>query len=72
MQSTCVALMVELIRRSEVEVRMGKLKNGKATGKDGVTKEMIKGGGDRMVEWILRLCNMLFESSVVTKIGGLL
>ena len=32
----------------EVEVRVGKLKNGKATGKDEVTGEMIKSGGNRV------------------------
>ena len=30
---------------------MGKLKNGKAAGKDEVTGEMIKGGGNRVVDW---------------------
>ena len=49
----------------EVEVRVGKLKNEKATGKDEVTGEMIKGGGNRVVDWIWRLCNMAFESGVV-------
>ena len=48
------------IRRMEVEVRLGKLKNGKATGKDEVTGEMIKGRGVRVVDWIWRLCNMAF------------
>ena len=38
----------EPIGRAEVEVRVGKLKNGKTTG------EMIKGGSDRMVDWIWR------------------
>ena len=47
----------EPIGREEVEVRVGKLKNGKAAGKDGITGEMIK-GGDRVVNWIWRLCNM--------------
>ena len=52
MQSTCVALMVfrevtnyfggKPIRRTELEVRVGKLKNGKAAGKDKVKGEMIK------------------------------
>ena len=28
---------------------MGKPKNGKAAGKDEVTGEMIKGGGDRVI-----------------------
>ena len=46
------------IRRTEVKVREGKLKNEKATGKDDITGEMIKGGGDRVVDWIWRLFNM--------------
>ena len=41
----------ERIRKAEVEVRVGKLKNGKAAGKDEITREMIKGGGDRVVDW---------------------
>ena len=42
----------EPIGRAEVEVRVGKLKNGEAAGNDEITGEMIKGGGDRMVDWI--------------------
>ena len=44
---------------------MGKLKNGKIAGKDEITGEMIKGGGDKVVDWIWKLCNMAFESDVV-------
>ena len=33
-------------------MRVGKLKNGKAAGKDEVTGKMIKGGGNRVVDWI--------------------
>ena len=44
---------------------MGKLKNGKAAGKDEVTGEMIKGGGNRVVDCIWRLCTMAFETGVV-------
>ena len=51
----------EPIRRTEVEVRVGKFKNGK----DEATGEMIKGRGDRVLEWIWRLCNMAFESGAV-------
>ena len=40
---------------------MGKLKNGQAADKDEVTGEMIKGGGDRVVYWIWRLCTTAFE-----------
>ena len=46
-------------------MRVGKLKNRKAPGNDRVTGEMIKGGGDRVVHWIWRLCNMAFESGIV-------
>ena len=55
----------ESIGRAEVEVTIGKLKNGKATVRDKITGEMIKGGGERVVDWIWRLCNMAFESGVV-------
>ena len=33
---------------------------------------MIKGGGDRVVDWIWRLCNMAFESGGVPEDGNLL
>ena len=45
------------------EVKMKKLKNGKTAGKDEITGEIIKGGGDGVVDWIWRLCNMAFEIS---------
>ena len=44
---------------------MGNLKNGKATVKDEITGEMIKCGGNRLVVWICRLCNIAFDSDVV-------
>ena len=46
-------------------MRVGNLKNGKAEVGDEITLEMIKGGGDRMVDWLWRICNMLLESGVV-------
>ena len=42
----------ESIGRAAVEVRVGKLKNGKAAGKGEITGEMIKGGGGSVVYWI--------------------
>ena len=50
LQSTCVALIgfrdqtiseERQLERAEVEVRVGKLKNGKAAGKDEITGEII-------------------------------
>ena len=55
----------EPIGRTEVEVRVGKFKNGKTAGKDEITGEMTKGGGDRVMDWICRICNMVVESGVV-------
>ena len=43
---------------------MGKLKNGKAAGKDDITGKLIKGEGNRVLDWIWRLYNMAFESGV--------
>ena len=45
-------------------MRVGKLKNEKAAGKD-ITGEMIKGGTERVMDQIWRLCNMGFENGVV-------
>ena len=39
----------EPIGRSEVEVRVGKLKNEEAAGKDEITGEIIKGTSDKVV-----------------------
>ena len=50
----------EPIGRADVEVRVGKLKNGKAAVGDEITGEMIKGGDDRVVDWTWRLYNMTF------------
>ena len=55
----------EPIGRAEVEVRVWKLKNGKPTGKDETTGEMMKGGCDRVVDWIWRLFNIAFVSDIV-------
>ena len=61
MQYTCVVFVlfreVTTSERSQlgglkVEVRVGKPKNRKAAGKDEVTGEMVKVGGDRVVDWI--------------------
>ena len=49
----------------ELTTSEGKLKNGKPEGNDEITEEVIKGGGDRAVDWIWRLRNMVFESGLV-------
>ena len=60
---------VEPIGRAEVEMRVGKLKNGEAAGGDEITGEIIKSGSDWVVDWIWRLCNMAFESDFVLEVS---
>ena len=55
----------EEIGRAEVEVRVGKIKNGKAANKDEITGKVIKGRGGRVEDWIWRLCNMAFQRGFV-------
>ena len=45
--STCVVLVMfggKLVRRTDMEVRVGKLRNGKATSNNEVTGEIIRMG----------------------------
>ena len=60
-----------VLEEGEVQ-REGKLKNGKGAGKDEVTGEMIKGGGNRVVDWIWRLCIRLLSVVLCRKTGDLL
>ena len=62
----------ESVKKTEVEVRERKLKNGKGAGKDEVTGDMLKGGGDIVMYWIWRLCSIAFKSGVMPKTGYLL
>ena len=55
----------EPVGKAEVEMRVSKLKNEKVARKDEITGEMIKGEGDRVVDWIWRLCYVAFESGIV-------
>ena len=56
----------EPIRKTDVEMSVGTLKNGKTADKVEVAREMVKRGrDDRVVDWIWRLCNMCFEDRVV-------
>ena len=44
--------------RTKVEVKVRKLKNEKAAGKDEATEEKIKSRGNRVVDCIWKLCNI--------------
>ena len=62
-----VTLEVSQFRRTEVEVRLGRVKNRKAVSKDEVTGEMIKARCDMVVDWTWRLCYMAFEGGLLPK-----
>ncbi len=47
--------------RSEVEGAIARLKCGKAAGMDGITAEMLKYGGDAVVEWMLLICERAWK-----------
>ncbi len=44
---------------------MQELKLGKAPGPDGITAEMLKYGGEIVVDWMIRICNLAWEQSKV-------
>ena len=52
---------VEPVRRSEVEARVRKLRNGRAARKDEISGELVKSGVDVMVDSIWGACNSLLE-----------
>src|SRR5678815_4221110 len=59
----------EVISKEEVIGRVRKLKNGKSAGIDEITGEMIKKGGEMVIDWILKLCNKAFMEGIVPRDG---
>ena len=55
----------EQISRGEVVKAINSLKMGKAAGVDGITAEMLKYGGESVIEWMHRICQMAWEEEKV-------
>ena len=59
-----LGVMVELtIGEFEISVEddrkaVKKLQGGKSPGVDGITREMLKCGGECLLEWLMRACNV--------------
>ncbi len=53
------------IGRAEVEKAIARLNCGKAAGMDGLTAEMLKYGGDAVMEWMLLICEQAWKKGEV-------
>ncbi len=53
------------LERGEIVEAIKKLKLGKAFGSDGITAEMLKYGGEIIVDWMVWICNLAWEQSKV-------
>ena len=52
------------IAKEEVLLAIGKLKNGKAAGLDGIIPEMLKHASDQMVNFLVKYFNVLFDEGI--------
>ncbi len=53
------------IERVEVEKAITKFKCDKASSIDGITPEMVKHGGDAVVEWLTIICDLAWRQGEV-------
>ncbi len=54
-----------ILERSEIVEAIRKLKLGKVPGPDGITVEMLKYGGELVIDWMVWICNLAWEQSRV-------
>ena len=57
----------EVISKEEVMGIVRKLKNGKSAGIDEITGQMIKNGGEMVIDWIGKLCKNAFMEGIVSR-----
>src|SRR5678816_2366098 len=57
----------EVMSKEEVMGRVRNLKNGKSGGIDEITGEMIKNGGEMVIDWIWKLGNKAFMEGIVPR-----
>ena len=53
------------VTREEVERAVSKLKNGKALGSNEIVAELVKNGGQRMMEWLWELLREVWRTKRV-------
>ena len=58
------SLCVE-VQRDKVTVALQKLSLGKVAGSDGISAELLKGGGSVITDWLLELMEEVWRTGVV-------
>ena len=48
------------VTREEIEKAVGKLRNGKSAGNDRIVAELLKNGGEAMIDWLWELLQMVW------------
>lgn len=49
-------LILETVSKKENEAVISRLKKGRNSGVDSTTAEMLKSGGDAVVDWVHKIC----------------
>ncbi len=55
------------LERGDIMEVIRKLKSGKTPGSDGITAEMLKYGGEIAVDWMMWICNLVWEQRKVSE-----
>ena len=53
------------VQRNEVAAALQKLNLGKAAGSDGISAELLRGGGSVVVDWLLELMENVWRTGIV-------
>ena len=57
-------MLQEEITKEEIRRGVGKLKKGKAEGVCGISGELLKAGGEVVIEWLFKIYNMVWRTGV--------
>ena len=57
-------MLQEEITKEEIRRGVGKLKKGKAEGVCGTSGELLKAGGEVVIEWLVKIYNMVWRTGV--------